>query len=327
MEVKQTAYPLAPFQRKGECALNNVLLIIISLFFRNRQLTNMNYTLTKQKCLSKAFLPLWGRLGWGFLLFLFSSCVEKTDWPTQAVTDNRIVVEGIITNELKQHVVTLTYPTAELNAVPTPVSGAVVSLNDEDTTYLLIEESVGSGTYLSDSLQAVTNKTYTLSISFNGITYTAQTYLLPVTPIIPISYYFNNFDSLFYYDWQHDIYFSENAMYELFFDWSKVAGYDTLDVSQTQFMGYTYTLTGIDVNEIFAAQKEKVAFPAGTIITERKYSLTAEHADYIRALLSETQWNGNVFEAMPANLPTNLSNGAIGYFGGCSVLTDTIVVN
>ena len=123
-----------------------------------------------------------------------------------------------------------------------------------------------------------------------------------------------------------DIYFSEDAMYELFFDWSKVNGYDSLEYNDNHFLGYAYTLKTIDINEIFAAKKENAIFPLGTIITEKKYSLTPEHAKFIRAMLSETEWNGNVFEASPANLPTNLSNGAIGFFGGCEVVVDTLVV-
>ena len=273
-----------------------------------------------------AFLPLWGRLGWGFLFFL-SSCVEKVDWTTQTVSNTNIVVDGIITNELKRHSVTLSLPTAELNQTPQAISGANVTINNGDTTFALIETPTGSGIYLTDSIQAIENKTYTLSILYNGKTYTAQTYLTSVSSLAPISYGFNTNDSLFYYDWKMDVYFAEDAMYEFYFDWSKVVGYENLDAAQNHFLGYTYTLKTIDVNEIFAAQKENANFPAGTIITEKKYSLTPEHADYIRAMLSETQWNGNVFEASPANLPTNLSDGAIGFFAGCEVVVDTLVVS
>ncbi len=261
------------------------------------------------------------------ILFFFASCVEKVDWPTQTVSNTNIVVDGIITNEYKQHAITLSLPTTELNQIPEAISGATVTITNGDTTFTLSETPIGSGIYLTDSIQATENKTYTLSISYKSKTYTAQTYLSSVNSIIPITYFFNSADSTFYYDWKIDVFFAENAMHELLFDWSKVTGYENLDSSQNHFLGYIYTLKTIDVNEIFAAQKENAIFPAGTIIVEKKYSLTPEHANYIRALLSETQWNGNVFEASPANLPTNLSEGAIGFFGGCEVLADTIVVS
>ncbi|MCO5267212.1 MAG: hypothetical protein M9948_15220, partial [Lentimicrobium sp.] len=66
-----------------------------------------------------------------------------------------------------------------------------------------------------------------------------------------------------------------------------------------------------------------IRFPSGTTITERKYSLTTEHAAYLRALLSETTWQGGLFNTAPANLPTNLSGNGMGYFGICAVIQKT----
>jgi hypothetical protein len=282
---------------------------------------------SKNKSLWGDLLPLRRRLGWGFSFFFFlSSCVEKVDWPLQSVSDNRIVVEGIFTDEYKQQKVTLTFPTEELNQGPTPVSGATLTINDGSTTYELTETDSGTGVYFSDFLKGEENKKYTLSISYNGKNHDAQTYLLPLSAIVPITYYSIN-DSEYYYDWKIDVYFTEDAMYEISFDWSHVTGYEDLEYDQNHFIGYTYSLKTIDVNEIFSAKKENVFFPLGTIIVIKKYSLTPEHAEYIRALLSETQWNGNIFSTAPANLPTNLSEGAIGFWGGCKVVADTIVVS
>lgn len=282
------------------------------------------HTVNKIRADFQIQIKVWRRLGWGFL-FLLSSCVEKVDWPIQTVNDTSIVVEGLLTNELKQHSVKLSLPTTELNQMPQAISGAIISIASNDTSFTLIETPLGSGIYISDSLKGEVDKLYTLSVSYHNRLYTAQTIIEEVSSLTPITYYMNS-DSIFYYDWKMDIFFSENAMYELFFDWSTVAEYDSLEYDQNHFLGYVYTLKTIDVNQIFAAQKENVYFPAGTTIIEKKYSLSQEHADYIRALLSETAWNGNVFEASPANLPTNLSNGAIGFWGGCAVVVDTLIV-
>ena len=82
-----------------------------------------------------------------------------------------------------------------------------------------------------------------------------------------------------------------------------------------------YTLPTIDVSEIFAPGIQTIYFPSGTYITEKKYSITREHAEYIRALLLESKWQGGLFDTEHANLPTNMSNGAIGFFGACGVNT------
>ena len=48
-------------------------------------------------------------------------------------------------------------------------------------------------------------------------------------------------------------------------------------------------------------------------------------AAYLRALLMETEWQGGAFDEASANLPTNITNGGLGYFAVCGVLADTLV--
>jgi len=87
-----------------------------------------------------------------------------------------------------------------------------------------------------------------------------------------------------------------------------------------------YTLPTLDVSEIFAPQMEAVNFPSGTRITERRYSLAPEHAAFIRELLLETNWAGGIFNEAAANVTTNFSAGAYGFFGICSVTALSIIV-
>jgi hypothetical protein len=109
------------------------------------------------------------------------------------------------------------------------------------------------------------------------------------------------------------------AMYEILLDWSSVTGYQSLPADSCKARLLYYTLPTLDVSEVFAPEKQKINFPAGTIIREKRFSLTHDHAEFIRALLSETNWSGGLFDCSHANLPTNLSDGAAGYFGACAV--------
>ena len=43
-------------------------------------------------------------------------------------------------------------------------------------------------------------------------------------------------------------------------------------------------------------------------------------------MLSETDWRGGVFDVLPGNARTNLSEGALGYFTAAEVIRDTVVV-
>ena len=86
-----------------------------------------------------------------------------------------------------------------------------------------------------------------------------------------------------------------------------------------------YTLPTLDVSQIFAPPVEAVSFPAGTVITESRYSLTPEHAGFVREMLLETSWQGGLFSSVPANVTTNLSDGAVGWFGACGKTTLSLV--
>ena len=40
----------------------------------------------------------------------------------------------------------------------------------------------------------------------------------------------------------------------------------------------------------------------------------------------ETEWRGGLFDSPPANVPSNVSNGALGYFGAAGRSEYTIVI-
>jgi hypothetical protein len=84
-------------------------------------------------------------------------------------------------------------------------------------------------------------------------------------------------------------------------------------------------LPTLDVSQMFAPAMETVLFPKGTIITEKRYSLSTQHAAFIRALLAETNFQGGLFNSVPSNLPVNLSNNGIGFFGASAVTIKTRV--
>lgn len=115
-------------------------------------------------------------------------------------------------------------------------------------------------------------------------------------------------------------------MYEVLLDWSSAPGYENENPDSCKIKLYYYTLPTLDVSEVFAPDFEKVSFPSHTIITERRYSLTDEHAAFLRALLLETTWQGGFFNTANSNIPTNLSEGAKGFFGACGVVEKTETV-
>jgi hypothetical protein len=258
-----------------------------------------------------------------FLIFLLASCEEQTDWELKTTDMASVVVDGIITNELKTQTLTLTKPVTGLNEEPQPVAGATVLVSSDEDVYSFHESQSKPGTYISDEpFNGLSGKIYSLLITTGSAVYSAKAELAaPANSVYFLLYQQNGGDNKYRISWVADAYSPvDPAMYEILLDWSLVQGYENSNPDSCKAKLFYYTLPTIDVSEVFAPALEKTLFPLGTLITERRYSLTTEHASFIRALLLETTWQGGFFNTASANIPTNISDGGKGFFGACGVV-------
>lgn len=258
---------------------------------------------------------------------VIAACEKQVDWPLQDLSGEYIVVDGNITNETKIQEIRLLKPVNSPNDLPEAVSGADVLISTEDNVYSFEEDPTRPGYYQSEEIFAgKVGRTYSLIINYNNRIISAKANMVQATDFIFLRYIRQGNTKLFRILWVANPYNAKRpAMYEILLDWSTVEGYENADPNETKARLLYYTLPTLDVSQIFAPSMETVLFPPGTIITEKRYSLTMEHAEYIRALLSETNWQGSLFNSAAANLPTNLSSQGIGYFGACAVTTRTEV--
>lgn len=261
------------------------------------------------------------------LLFL-TGCVKETVWNLEHTAGRKLVVDGILTDEVKVHTIVLTRSVEDLNQTPEPVSGATLLLSNEDSAWVLTEQLTGPGHYSTPGyFSALPGKYYTLQIYVRDQVYTARSAMTEGSFFRELIYLKNEATGLYYIDWVANSFSTGSpAMWEVLLDWSKVNGYTTADSLETHARLLFYTLPTLDVSEIFAPMMESVFFPKGTIITERRYSLTPEHAEFVRELLLETNWAGGLFTTAAANVTTNLSGGATGFFGVCSVTELSVIV-
>lgn len=262
------------------------------------------------------------------LAFVLLSCEEQTDIMPAPNKNEQIAVDGLITNKMGRHQVKLSYISQLPNEPSIPVTGAAVLISTSDTTSMLTESEDEPGTYETNlTFKASLLTTYTLLITYKGEVYTAKAKMvvgLPIlkTPTIKIK---NN--GLYHITWVARAYNANHpAMYEIKLNWGHLPAYKNLPENKTSAVLYYYSLPSIDVTEILMPEIESVEFPAGTILVEKRYSLAPEHAEFVRCLLLETAWKGGLFDTAPANLPTNLSQGAIGFFGACYITTASLVV-
>lgn len=255
------------------------------------------------------------------LILMFFSCEEKIDFNAESQETIRLVVEGMITNEIKAHTVKLSLPVKSLNESPQPVSGAFVAITDQENTFLLQEDPENPGLYLTDNtVQGVFGKLYTLYIRIQEYEFTGNSFMVPVEPIQPLS--------ISGCDDSGEIYNVETLgtggpfMMEIDYDWSANGSCSSNTCKAREV---TYHLNSVDVNEIFKPEQELVCFPAGTVIKRKKYSLNDNYQTYIRAMMNETNWRGGIFDVERGNIPTNMSLGALGYFAAASVVSDSTV--
>jgi len=267
-------------------------------------------------------------LGILIFLILIVSCEKEVNYNFENTNLALIVVDGIITSEFKRQIIKLTYPVSQLNEKPKAVSGATIIVSSDDSVYFFKEDVVGSGVYMSvNPFAGKVNKVYSLQIFYNGNEYSSKAFLPEGQLFSPLKYAKNTNNDLYHIEWIANSYSNVNfAMWEILIDWSHLPEYQNFNPDSCRKKLYYYTLPSIDVNQIIAPAKEKISFPAGSIITERRYSLTFEHANYLRALLLETTWQGGFFDVERSNVPTNLSKGAIGFFGASYVNELSLIV-
>jgi hypothetical protein len=268
------------------------------------------------------------RIGLHWLVFvaLLLSCEERIDKSMEGNTLKVLAVEGVITNELVNHLIRLSVAHSDLNGDRIPAVGARVFLREGNsiTAIELTESPTQSGNYYTPTMRAVFGRKYTLTISYNGQTYTAQDQSIAVDAL-PIFTYEkasttdNTFRITSGAGGNVPNYVSH------YVDWK---GTSTCTIGQScEALLVSYDLKNLDANDIFKPGKEDVVFPAGSTVYRKKYSVSPAYQAFLRSMLSETEWKGSVFDVDRSNAATNLSEGAVGFFAVSTVVADTIVVN
>lgn len=256
-------------------------------------------------------------------VLILGSCEKETYWNSVSTPADKVVVEGMITNELKIQEIRLSKPFSGPNGSPEAITGAEVLVSSNVNVYKFDEDPLRAGYYISEQeFAGKAGRNYSLLINYNNNIISAKADMAPGADFTFLRYNRQNKTALFKIYWVANPYNAKRpAMYEILLDWSTVPGYENADQGSTKARLLYYTLPTLDVNQIFAPAMESILFPPGTVIIENRYSLTLEHAEYIRALLSETNWQGGLFNSAPSNMPTNLSSNGVGFFGAAFITT------
>ena len=259
-------------------------------------------------------------------VIFFASCTKRIDLELNTLENQRLVVEGWITNELKKHEVELSLTIDYFDAeTPPPAINADVSITDGDNTWQLIEEE--AGLYRTPLMAGEFGKTYTLNIDWSDENYTASSLLREVADIDSMAFEYIDpleefgFDGDPWFDvllWTYELeglgdsYFwnievNDVPIRESLSDLSFVNDdlYDGNPISGVPVDALTYEDEAVEGDHIYIEQ----------------WNIGRDAYEIFVAIMQETDWRGGLFDTPPANVPTNLSNGALGYFGAAGVST------
>ena len=204
---------------------------------------------------------------------------------------------------------------------PSVATGAAVTVSSERKTYAFIEKEPGR--YVVDGIfDAQVGETFTLEIVYNGEMYTATQQMNRIAELENVNY-------VLYEEFEEED-FSELTNPERLDEWDiYVTFQEPKGVGDYYYFGNYNKRTGPETNlylgEYFSDELLDGAFiddeyatygfyaPGDTIVTEM-FSISEEVHDYLFAVDNQTDFRGFIFDAPPANVPTNISNDGKGFF-------------
>jgi len=258
----------------------------------------------------------------GIILIMLTSCEKAFDWTYSDEELSIPVIESIITNENIQQKVILSWTRSNPNALPQPITDALVSVSFNNNTYNFAHDTSNPGTYMSvQPFIGVIDVAINIEVNVNGISYTGTDMMIPVSSTQKANFKLvNTTDSLYeIVSPGSTFYSSEQAMWVIDIDWSGLPAYMDKPADSCRARLFYYDLKTLDVSQVFAPDRQNILFPKGASVHQVKYSLSPGHAEFRRSLLLETEWRGGLFDVTPGTVFSNIKGGAVGFFGACSV--------
>ncbi|MEO1516089.1 MAG: DUF4249 domain-containing protein [Bacteroidota bacterium] len=254
-------------------------------------------------------------------LLALLACTERIDLELNEGDNQKLVVDAWITDQPKEQFVRLTLTTSYYyNQAAPPASEASVQLSDEETTYILTEREKGYY-YLPGDFRTKIGQLYTLDISYGGKSYTATSLLRPISPIDSVGYYLDDPEENLY---AITLYAQEPAGEgDNYFFKNYKRGTTTADTLRNAEIANDEVVDG---NYIGGADIGYETYAVGDTVDVEMYSIQREAFDYFLAILLETEFRGGPFDTPPANVPTNISGDAKGFFIMSAVSSDWLVI-
>ncbi len=246
-----------------------------------------------------------------------TSCTERIDIELEE-DYIKLAIEGYITPETGNRYIRLTETSGYFSNKPAPsVSNAIINVNNGIESYTLQEDAVESGTYIfPEEFIGETETNYQLTIELSEeiggqTSYKAATYMpRRFDDIDSITVEFNpnfKFWMVNIYAWEppgKDFYMFNGLLNDILIT-------DTISqvtISDDELIDGNY-LNGVTVMG-FSEEDLKPGDKFTLILS----TITEDYYNHIIEVQTELMPNVPIFSGPPANVSTNVDNGAVGYF-------------
>lgn len=253
------------------------------------------------------------------LVILFASCEDVIEIDLNDM-EPKLVVDALISLD-NQCVVKLSKTTDYFSEQSNPmVSDAVVILDDNAGTIVTLRE-IEPGVYSDESMLGKQKTTYTLKIISEGKEYNSTATIPQLVSIDSLSYKYN--DEELFYDFGYVVkcHFPEPLEIENYY---RIKTYNLNDETKADDSEFIFDDDLFNGNNVEIAWEDEV-FQLNDSVVVELYTLDLSTYDYYKTLFQIS--GSESFMSTPANPVTNISNGALGYFGAYTISRATIVIS
>ncbi|MES2559096.1 MAG: DUF4249 family protein [Bacteroidota bacterium] len=249
------------------------------------------------------------------LVFILQSCKEEIDLNVPG-GKQKVVIESEVTTETDSSFVKVTR-TADYYSTNTnlAVTNAVVTVNG------LTFSHTANGIYKPAApFAAVAGTTYNLNVIADGATYTATSLLEPMFRVDSVFQVFKPKEG--FLDAGYAInYIGFDDRPKIKYTYFRMGYFDTIverDSMDNNLILFNSDQTPIGTPYFFELPFTRFQPQEEVILIFR--SVTKEMNDFIAAYNEQTSGAPGPFQVPPANLPTNIKGGAIGYFATYDII-------
>ncbi len=234
----------------------------------------------------------------------------------------KIVIEGLVTDRHGSYMLTISKSGSYFNQpVLQTVSGALAVITDNEGFADTLKES-GPGIYYTQKLRGTPGRTYNLKVTSEDQTYEGSSTMMSHVNIDSLKVFKSLTQSFDFGGNQNDTKYEIHCFFhdppEKNFYRIRVFKNDSINTENYRLYDDQYT------NGEFTELRVAHAAVGNTYRVEL-LSLDKSTYGYFRTL-EDLLFTNPFFGSTPANPNTNLSNGALGYFGAAAISSRTIVV-